>query len=617
MWQVLILATLSLSVTAEFQPQVAFRCGKPSIFLALDPPQRGGWLRDDQQGCVDRLEDVLAFCKRVYPRMAKNLTGVVPSSDVIAIHNWCDFKAKKCEGRSHNTHLTRAFKCLTTGFVPEALLVPDRCSFGHVFSPAERTDCRTLGGWRSLAASECGAKQGAPSLHSMGVLTPCPGKGEDKEQGYAGVEFVCCPRDVEKAPQNEAYVVSVSKDHARSPKQHKVVGKRPEGKEEDAAGKEQQEFLAAELSLRKEEQKEEAVLASEFAEAMSQLASVRKDRHGEKDFARLREELIKRFKQKFGRAISDEVAKERLLDTEHQRKVHERLQRRLDEARRALAQTATAKDVELPSLWAALSSFLRLALTSQLRALHHFSRLLLTDPAEAARERPVLRDHFLRMQRAMATATSETGHQPAMEAELRRKAADFTKSFGDLKASMRALLDASERVSADGAAESALEREGKARLSYMLEPYLHAGQVPMTPRKSIIFADQDPNAIPRDVNLDLRAQLPRQTPLHKNMAAHHRAAIAPPLEPELAHEPLKLGGLIGGLVAGMALLLLLLVVVLAVRHRQERPHAGYVMSVVELEPADEAAERTCEERHLASMQINGYENPTYRFFDKQ
>lgn len=166
----------------------------------------------------------------------------------------------------------------------------------------------------------------------------------------------------------------------------------------------------------------------------------------------------------------------------------------------------------------------------------------------------------------------------------------------------------------------------------------------MTLRKAVVFSDPDPNAIhasPRDVNLDLRAQLLRQAPLHKNMAAHHSAAIASPMEPQMVRSPYRvrsteawsleavrlrsassssspqIGSLIGGLVAGMAMLLLLLVVVLAIRHRQERPHAGYVMSVVELEPADEAADRSCEERHLASMQINGYENPTYRFFDKQ
>lgn len=60
--------------------------------------------------------------------------------------------------------------------------------------------------------------------------------------------------------------------------------------------------------------------------------------------------------------------------------------------------------------------------------------------------------------------------------------------------------------------------------------------------------------------------------------------------------------------AGLALLTATVVgVVLLRKHTQATPHArGFVQVDQSISP---------EERHVAHMQINGYENPTYKFFE--
>jgi len=62
--------------------------------------------------------------------------------------------------------------------------------------------------------------------------------------------------------------------------------------------------------------------------------------------------------------------------------------------------------------------------------------------------------------------------------------------------------------------------------------------------------------------------------------------------------------------AGIALLTATIVgVVLLRKHTQSSPHnQGFIEVNQTITP---------EERHVANMQINGYENPTYKFFEVQ
>lgn len=62
--------------------------------------------------------------------------------------------------------------------------------------------------------------------------------------------------------------------------------------------------------------------------------------------------------------------------------------------------------------------------------------------------------------------------------------------------------------------------------------------------------------------------------------------------------------------AGIALLTATIVgIVLLRRHTQRLPHSQGFVEV------DQTA--SPEERHVANMQINGYENPTYKYFEAQ
>ena len=47
-------------VESGYQAMVAFKCGYPAMYLT-----ENGWKKDDSTDCVDDVEDVLIYCKKV------------------------------------------------------------------------------------------------------------------------------------------------------------------------------------------------------------------------------------------------------------------------------------------------------------------------------------------------------------------------------------------------------------------------------------------------------------------------------------------------------------------------------------------------------------------------
>nr|XP_046260461.1 amyloid-beta A4 protein isoform X1 [Scatophagus argus] len=185
----LLVATLTLSseVPADdsvgllTEPQVAMFCGKLNMHINV---QSGKWESDPSgtKSCIGTKEGILQYCQEVYPEL--QITNVVEANQPVSIQNWCKKGRKQC--RSH-THIVVPYRCLVGEFVSDALLVPDKCKFLH----QERMDqCESHLHWHTVAKESCGDR--SMNLHDYGMLLPC---GIDR---FRGVEFVCCPAEVER-----------------------------------------------------------------------------------------------------------------------------------------------------------------------------------------------------------------------------------------------------------------------------------------------------------------------------------------------------------------------------------------------------------------------------------
>lgn len=65
-----------------------------------------------------------------------------------------------------------------------------------------------------------------------------------------------------------------------------------------------------------------------------------------------------------------------------------------------------------------------------------------------------------------------------------------------------------------------------------------------------------------------------------------------------------------GIAIGSVAVFIMLVVAVVMLRRRSSPRTSVTHGYVEVDPA-----ASPEERHVANMQMNGYENPTYRYFE--
>ncbi|KAJ8350968.1 hypothetical protein SKAU_G00260980 [Synaphobranchus kaupii] len=169
------------SVGLLAEPQVAMFCGKLNMHINV---QTGKWELDPSgtKSCIGSKEGILKYCQEVYREL--QITNVVEANQPVTIRNWCKKGRKQC--RSH-LHIVVPYRCLVGEFVSDALLVPDKCKFLH----QERMDmCESHLHWHTVAKESCGDR--TMNLHDYGMLLPC---GIDR---FRGVEFVCCPAEMDR-----------------------------------------------------------------------------------------------------------------------------------------------------------------------------------------------------------------------------------------------------------------------------------------------------------------------------------------------------------------------------------------------------------------------------------
>uniref|UniRef100_A0A8C1F9V0 Amyloid-beta A4 protein n=1 Tax=Cyprinus carpio carpio TaxID=630221 RepID=A0A8C1F9V0_CYPCA len=113
------------SVGLLAEPQVAMFCGKLNMHINI---QSGKWEPDPTgtKSCIGTKEGILQYCQEVYPDL--QITNVVEANQPVSIQNWCKMGRHQC--RSH-TRIVVPYRCLVGEFVSDALLVPDKCKFLH------------------------------------------------------------------------------------------------------------------------------------------------------------------------------------------------------------------------------------------------------------------------------------------------------------------------------------------------------------------------------------------------------------------------------------------------------------------------------------------------------
>uniref|UniRef100_A0A3Q2CMT9 Amyloid-beta A4 protein n=1 Tax=Cyprinodon variegatus TaxID=28743 RepID=A0A3Q2CMT9_CYPVA len=617
------------SVGSLTEPQVAMFCGKLNMHINI---QTGKWEPDASgtKSCIGTKEGILQYCQEVYPDL--QITNVVEANQPISISNWCKNGRKHC--RSH-THIVVPYRCLVGEFVSDALLVPDKCKFLH---QEQMNKCEGHLHWHTVAKESCGDR--SMNLIDYGMLLPC---GIDR---FLGVEFVCCPAEEERrsdsseqneeesdvwwgAAENEYSDNRYSDTETANEKDDEDEEEEAFERDEDGDGDEDDDeeddiidesdsderganVAMTTTTTTTTESVEEVVRVPTIApsppDAVDQYLESPGDDNEHTDFRKAKESLEAKHRDKMSQVMREWEEAERQAKNlpradkkaviQHFQEKVEALEQEAAEERQQLVETHMAR-VE-----ALLNSRRRLALENYLSALQanpprprqvlsllkkyvraeqkdrqhtlkHYEHVRTVDPKKAAQIRPQVLTHLRVIDERMNQSLGLLYKVPSVANEIQKQVGTFHYY---LKVSGRCLTSPAGALSILFIWSTQLF-------------YCCLARVAMTKRISALKPEEMP-----EVRMDTEKQNAGYEVYHQKLVFFAEDVGS------------NKGAIIGLMVGGVVIATVIVITLVMLRKKQ---YTSIHHGVIEVDAAV-----TPEERHLAKMQQNGYENPTYKFFEQ-
>lgn len=202
----LLLFLLAISTTSceSNGLQVATLCHRDTVYHNQFLDSAGHWVSDLQftGGCLRTDSAVVDFCRRVYP--ARAIVNATQLTDVAMVDSWCRVELGECT----DTVWVRPYKCIEATEASTTEVVDNEPDVDSTVSHREATSysfsndlnsCRSeqvsnaslcwgKQQWRSVAEDHC--VRFSMKLTSLFAVYPC---GADV---FTGVDFECCPHNM-------------------------------------------------------------------------------------------------------------------------------------------------------------------------------------------------------------------------------------------------------------------------------------------------------------------------------------------------------------------------------------------------------------------------------------
>ncbi|XP_069641407.1 amyloid-beta precursor protein isoform X4 [Haliaeetus albicilla] len=644
------------------EPQIAMFCGKLNMHMNV---QNGKWESDPSgtKTCIGTKEGILQYCQEVYPEL--QITNVVEANQPVTIQNWCKKGWKQCNG---HPHIVVPYRCLVGEFVSDALLVPDKCKFLH----QERMDvCETHLHWHTVAKESCSEK--SMNLHAYGMLLPC---GIDK---FCGVEFVCCPLAEEsdnldsadaEDDDSDVWWGGADADYADG-SDDKIVEEQPEEDEEltvvededadddDDDGDEIEEETEEEYEEATErttsiatttttttESVEEVVrvptTAASTPDAVDKYLETPGDENEHAHFQKAKERLeakhrermsqvmreweeaerqaknlpkadkkavIQHFQEKV-ESLEQEAANERqqLVET-HMARVEAMLN---DRRRIALENYITALQTVPPRprhVFNMLKKYVRAEQKDRQHTLKHFEHVRMVDPKKAAQIRSQVMTHLRVIYERMNQSLSFLYNVPAVAEEIQDEVDELLQKEQNYSDDVLANMISEPRISYGNDALMPSLTETKTTVELLpvdgefslddLQPW-HPFGVDSVPANTENEGSGLTNVKTEEIS---EVKMDAEFRHDSGYEVHHQKLVF------FAEDVGSNKGAIIGLMVGGVVIATVIVITLVMLKKKQ--YTSIHHGVVEVDAAV-----TPEERHLSKMQQNGYENPTYKFFEQ-
>ncbi|KAL7643205.1 UNVERIFIED_CONTAM: hypothetical protein RMT77_006496 [Armadillidium vulgare] len=645
----------------RFEPQVALVCKSRNQYHAQYMSESGKWVTDtaSKVTCLKEKVDILEYCKQVYPN--REITNIVESSRYLKVPNFCKIGHTKCR----SSVFVKPYRCLEGSFQSDALLVPEGCLFDHIHNQSR---CWEFDQWNTTADQACQVKN--LSLKAFAMLLPC---GIDV---FSGVEFVCCPKDFKNhgkaqtmeveepiaLPQTDRRAESSNHGSPRSesttPSQE--VGTRDEYFSRFDPHEEHDAFRKAEQRLEERHREKVSKIMKEWSELEEHYKTLHmEDPAGAEDFKR---RMTMRFQETVQSVEAENEAEKHQLTALHQQRIVAHINEMKREAMtcytRALSATQTNLPLQTHKVQKCLQKLLRALNKDRHHTVSHFKHLLNSDYEAADRERDSTLQHLADLDRMVNQSLNMLARKPELYAKIGRLMHEYAATLRSKDITPPELTpapprDKDEFLGDEDDADDEMENDDDDDDDYdddddeeedagdddddsdedddSEDETVQDSHSPTATEgaESIPAEDASASSSPniaspssptnKDIPLSPSEDLPSAASVHQmdvpNVAhaQHHVFSHSQPQSYSVTREqtnPESRGVYFTLAFAGIALMGAMIVGIVVLRRRNNRhPHNQGFMEV------DQAV--TPEERHVTNMQVNGYENPTYKYFEEK
>ncbi|XP_033758807.1 amyloid-beta A4 protein-like isoform X2 [Pecten maximus] len=556
--------------------------------------------------CLDSLRSIFDFCKEVYKDA--DVTNIVPVENVEI--TWPDKF-----GHLHTDRNFQVYSCLTGIFTSEALLVPQGCEFQHL----KYNECASYTFWKEKSNMTCKDKN--LYMENFSMLLPC------NVGLYSGVEYVCCKPAKTEKPIDRPGVVSLPKaDKAKT----LVVDK--DANVDDAYQaylrndeeylsrfrNEHQRFKNSELALNKRHQDRINKMMKEWEEAREQIAEMKKT--DVKGAEALNADVMKRFQLLYtGYEQADAAEKRQLVALHLQRRQAELNKRKRINLEKYMTELQKPH-VDVQRVYKFLKEYIKVEEKDRSHTLNHFVHVRNTDIEEAKRIQKSSLDHLSVLDQRINQALDMLNHFEKIKLEIKPEIDNFLREYKGLAESAREVVSRPFTPEVDSEEEEDDSSESEEDLP-AIDNNVNLGPKDTVIHKVAEVVPLPSNNIDNDIlNDDLREDdgingFDEETIENEhdaNFVAHHmdnKHSFSQDIGGAAGVQVSTATGSIFGIAIGSVAVFVIIVVAVVMlrKHSHRRP---VTHGFVEVDPA-----ASPEERHVANMQMNGYENPTYQYFE--
>uniref|UniRef100_T1JN54 Beta-amyloid-like protein n=1 Tax=Strigamia maritima TaxID=126957 RepID=T1JN54_STRMM len=627
---------------------------------------------DDKAICTKDKVQILEYCHKVYPK--KDITNIVESSHYFKIENWCKVGQTKCKV----SHWVKPFRCLEGSFQSDALLVPEHCLFDHIHnqSKCQGFDDWNRTAARSCVKREMQLRSFAMLLPCgidifSGVEFVCCPNAKEKSNKMPVPSEIKLTR-LEKVTREERKdsIEAMDDDDSSSDSSSSEEDDDSDTSEEQVtpstpsstpdyyyshfdAKREHEEFKAAEKRLEETHREKVTKVMKDWSELEERYQEMKaKDPKAAESF---KKKMTARFQKTVAALEEEGTGEKHQLVVMHQQRVMAHINEKKKEGMECYSKALNANNPKIlmsvlfgtlnlkvlydcfrvlyaslraeyrcfrycfkaPKVQKCLEKLLRALEKDRMHTINHYKHLLNTNLEQANKATTSTLEHLMDLNRNLNQSLEMLDRIPDVSAKIKEEIVEFLQSLrgSDDPLTLQLLSQENEETLLEKfKSEVAAKQQERQHEKELEKQRKHEKKVEREERKKVISNLGGKLDKPFDPETMEDESIPtphveqevKVSHAQKNEVHHNEASFS--VKHEDAYKKKNSSVYVTLAFAGIALVTAMIVGIVFLRKRSVRSphHQGFV-------EVDQAA--TPEERHVANMQVNGYENPTYKYFE--